>query len=77
MKNYIKELPVVISALKTELAKSGGKLKNPIGFDKILKNGQNIDIARLYLKLFKLEAKGREYRIYSKISIQAPKWIAQ
>lgn len=77
LKSYIKELPVVISALKTELAKSGGKLKNPIGFDKILKNGQNIDIARLYLKLFKLEAKGREYRIYSKISVQSPQWVAQ
>lgn len=59
IREYMKELSVVISALKTEMSKNGGKLKNPIPFDKILKNGQNIDIARLYQKLYNLEAKGR------------------
>lgn len=77
VKNYIKELPEVLAAVKADVSKNAGKLKIPLPFDKIVKGGQNIDIARMYLKLFRLEAKGREYRIYSKISTQVPMWSAQ
>lgn len=45
--------------MKTDISKNAGKLKIPLPFDKIVKGGQNIDIARLYLKLFRIEAKGR------------------
>lgn len=36
----------------------------------------NLELINLYLKLYKLEAKGHFYRIYSKRSITAPKFAA-
>lgn len=77
IKEYMKQLPEVVDAIDHEFKKyKNFKFLTPEKMFLKKPDNDNLELIKLYINLYKLDARGHFYRIYSKRSVTAPKYSA-